>query len=84
MRQLAVENNVGLLLRVLSVLAFIVFLLSFLFAGSLYWEFNFGDCKDGCSKGMVYIYFLPALVLAVTALLAAVGMHFLGVRLRAK
>ena len=71
----------GLFLKILSIAALLVFLVSAAMAGHLYWQFNFGDCKDGCAQGMVYIYFLPALIIAVISALIAVVAYRIGNRL---
>lgn len=62
-------------MKILTIAMLIVFLVSSLVAGGLYWTFNFGDCKDGCAEGMVFIFFLPALVIAGISGLAVVGLQ---------
>ncbi len=74
----------GLVLRLLSIVAALAFVLSVLVGASLFWEFNYGDCADGCGEGMAYILFLPALILAAITGAVAVGAHFIGKRVRDK
>ena len=73
----------GLVLRLLSIIAAIIFVISVVLAVSLFWEFNYGDCKDGCGEGMAYILFLPALVIAGLSGIIATAAHFIGKRVRA-
>ena len=74
----------GLILRLLSIVAALAFLLSVLVAARLFWEFNYGDCAEGCGEGMAYILFLPALMIAAMSGAVAVGAHFIGNRVRDK
>ena len=64
----------SLLLKIGTIVGTIIFLLTASVAIGLYWEFNFGDCKNGCSEGMAYIYFLPAVIIAfISAVIALVS-----------
>ncbi len=72
----------SLFLRIISILALLVFLLSGAVAANLYWNFNFGDCKDGCAEGMAYIYFLPAVVIALFSAIVAIISHRISKRTR--
>jgi len=74
----------ALILRLLSIVAAIAFVLSVLVAARLFWEFNYGDCAEGCGEGMAYILFLPALMIAAISGAVAVGAHFIGNRVRDK
>ncbi len=74
----------ALVLRLLSIVAALAFLLAVLLAARLFWEFNYGDCADGCGEGMAYILFLPALILAAITGAVAVGAHFIGNKVREK
>ncbi len=76
------EFDMGLFLRILSFAALAVCVLSTVMAGSLYWDFNFGDCKNGCAEGMAYALFLPAVLVAVTSGVIGIGSHFMGKRAR--
>ncbi len=64
-----------LLLRIVSVLALVISLMTALVAGGLFWEFNYGGCKDGCESGMAYILFLPSLITAIVSAGVAYGFH---------
>ena len=74
----------ALILRLLSIVAAIAFVLSVLVAARLFWEFNYGDCAEVCGEGMAYILFLPALMIAAISGAVAVGAHFIGNRVRDK
>lgn len=73
-----------LILRILSILAAIVFVLSTLVAFNIFWAFNYGDCKDGCGEGMAYILFLPTLILAGISGITAIGAHIICKRMLGK
>lgn len=72
----------GLLLRVLSIVALIVCILSLVLAGSLYWQFEFGDCGENCEEGMAFVLTLPVLVLAGLTAALALGAHLVGKKVR--
>jgi len=74
----------GLVLRLLSIVALLVCLLSLFVAGSLYWEFNYGDCAEGCAEGMAYALTLPALFISLIAGGVAFAAHRIGKNVRAK
>ncbi len=74
----------GLFLRILSIVGLLVFLMSAALAIGLYWEFNFGDCKDGCPEGMAYALFLPAMLTALISLIVALTSHRIGKRVMSK
>ncbi|MEE9329959.1 MAG: hypothetical protein V3V30_07445 [Parvularculaceae bacterium] len=54
-------------MKIISILATLIFILSALVAGGLYWDHEYGSCKDGCDTGMVFILFMPALGIAIVS-----------------
>ncbi len=72
----------SLFLRIVSIVALLIFLISAAIASNLFWVFNFGACKDGCAQGMAYIYFLPAIGVAIISALIAIVTHMISKRMR--
>jgi len=75
------ELDMCLFLRIASIAGLLLFLLMTTVAIGLYWQYNFGDCKDGCGEGMSYIYFLPAVIAAFISAIIALVTHLLRKRI---
>ncbi len=73
-----------LLLKIGTIVGLIVFLLTASIAIGLYWQFNYGDCKNGCGEGMAYIFFLPAAITAFISAVIALVSHLLRKRIGSK
>lgn len=62
-----------LFFQLISAFAVLVMLSASGLAAYLYYEFNFGSCRDGCAQGMAYALFLPAAGLALVAGITSIG-----------
>ena len=67
-------------MRILSALSFIIALIAGAFAAYLYWEHEYGSCKDGCPEGMVFALFTPAILVFVSGALIGLILRFVARR----
>ena len=73
----------GLLLRLLSIIALVVSVLAVILAVSLYWQVGIGGCEDECDTAAAYALSLPMIIIAVLSAIMAAAAHFVGKQMRA-
>lgn len=72
----------SLLLRILSIVAALVCVLTLAAAGFLYVNFTGANCGEGCEEGMATALVLPVLLLSAISAITAFVAHRVGGNMR--
>jgi len=67
-------------MKALSSISFLVAAVACIFAAYLYWEHEYGACRDGCPEGMIFALFTPAVIVFVLAALFGILLRLLSGR----